>query len=363
MPIPTPVRLKEIDFLRGLAVLLVIFRHFRLIQPLQEMGWIGVDLFFVLSGFLVSGLLFKEYQQTGKINGFRFLIRRGFKIYPVFYAFILFTILYKVTLNKPIPLNALAGELFFLQNYLGSFWNHTWSLAVEEHFYFILTFLLWITSRTGLTGNRKFFTGITLFIAITCLAQRVYFNTNELKIEYLYYSHFRFDSLFWGVFLSFQYHFNKENLQQFVIRYKHLLRLIFIASISFTPFIDERSSYFVRTIGFSLLYFGFGSLLLQFIFLRYDILLKKTKISALLYNILSTIGFYSYSVYIIHIMIALIATQLQAKFMLDNTLTFLFYLLASVGSGMIISRTIEIPFLKLREKYFPKTETTPTLTT
>lgn len=357
MPSSTPVRLKEIDFLRGLAVLLVIFRHFRLSEPLQEMGWIGVDLFFVLSGFLVSGLLFKEYIHTGKIDGVRFLIRRGFKIYPVFYAFILFTIGYKIAIHKPIETKSLTGELVFLQNYLGSFWNHTWSLAVEEHFYFILTALLFFTSKRKLTGNQQFFTRLTVLIAILCFAQRVYFNATELKIEYLYYSHFRFDSLFWGVFLSFQYHFNRDRLQQFVIRYKYLLQLIFIASISFTPFLDERTSFFVRTTGFSLLYLGFGALLLQFIFLRYDIALRKTKVTALLYNGLSTIGFYSYSIYIIHIMMALVAEQLQHKFQLGSTTAFFIYFLASIGAGMMISKTIEIPFLKLRDKYFPKTET------
>ncbi len=56
------------------------------------MGWIGVDLFFVLSGFLVSGLLFQEYQATRRIQPGRFLLRRGLKIYPQFYFFIAATL-------------------------------------------------------------------------------------------------------------------------------------------------------------------------------------------------------------------------------------------------------------------------------
>ena len=56
-------RLRELDFLRGIAIILVLFRHQVLFDFLETMGWIGVDLFFVLSGFLVSGLLFKEYQK------------------------------------------------------------------------------------------------------------------------------------------------------------------------------------------------------------------------------------------------------------------------------------------------------------
>jgi len=76
-------RLRELDFLRGVAILLVLFRHQLLFSFLKTMGWIGVDLFFVLSGFLISGLLFKEFQKFGAINPKLFLIRRGFKIYHI----------------------------------------------------------------------------------------------------------------------------------------------------------------------------------------------------------------------------------------------------------------------------------------
>jgi len=79
-------RLSQIDFLRGIALILVLFRHHWVgIDALQHIGWIGVDLFFVLSGFLVSGLLFAEYKRFGSIKPLRFLVRRGFKIYPLFY--------------------------------------------------------------------------------------------------------------------------------------------------------------------------------------------------------------------------------------------------------------------------------------
>ena len=57
----------------------------------MDVGWIGVDLFFVLSGFLISGLLFSEYKKRGAISFKTFFIRRGFKIYPAFYVFLLLT--------------------------------------------------------------------------------------------------------------------------------------------------------------------------------------------------------------------------------------------------------------------------------
>ena len=63
------MRLRHLDFLRGLAVILVLFRHHIFINNTHNAGWIGVDLFFVLSGFLVSGILFREYVQYKKGQG------------------------------------------------------------------------------------------------------------------------------------------------------------------------------------------------------------------------------------------------------------------------------------------------------
>lgn len=80
-----------LDILRFIACSLVIFNHVQgpenlniFIQTLKKGGWIGVDLFFVLSGFLIASLLFKEHKASGSIDLKRFLIRRGFKIYPAF---------------------------------------------------------------------------------------------------------------------------------------------------------------------------------------------------------------------------------------------------------------------------------------
>src|SRR5437867_3544975 len=90
-------RLLSLDCLRALALLLVLGRHVGpppSDSPTLERyffdfwhrgGWIGVDVFFVLSGFLVSGLLFADYKRYDHLFPIRFYIRRGFKIYPAFY--------------------------------------------------------------------------------------------------------------------------------------------------------------------------------------------------------------------------------------------------------------------------------------
>ena len=167
-----------IDVLRGIAIILVLFRHHTFWLPLQNMGWIGVDLFFVLSGYLVSGLLFKEFLKHGDIKPWRFLIRRGFKIYPTFYALLPFAILINIKNDFFFPIGLLS-EIIFMQNYLFGFgwwpFTITWSLAIEEHFYFALCFVLLVASRRGDLA-RKSIPRCILGLMVICLGLRLFSN-------------------------------------------------------------------------------------------------------------------------------------------------------------------------------------------
>src|SRR5215471_16328047 len=100
-------RNQSLDALRGIAVILVILCHYSqalgLGSAILEVGGCGVDLFFVLSGFLISGLLFAEFEKTRDINVKRFLIRRAFKIYPPFYSLLAVTALFFLIFVKSIP--------------------------------------------------------------------------------------------------------------------------------------------------------------------------------------------------------------------------------------------------------------------
>src|SRR5262245_3425534 len=130
-------RLHNLDVLRGIAVLLVLFRHLptkadlslggleAVVDALYRVGWCGVDLFFVLSGFLIFGLLFKEFNGDGRLNVPRFWVRRGLKIWPSYLgAYGLMVILngaQALWRGEESRLRALrAGllpNLFFVQNY------------------------------------------------------------------------------------------------------------------------------------------------------------------------------------------------------------------------------------------------------
>jgi peptidoglycan/LPS O-acetylase OafA/YrhL len=115
----------ELDVLRGFAVILVMGVHVLAYPIWSTFGGIGVDLFFVLSGFLISNLLFVEYQRTGAIQLGRFFARRALKLYPSFYLMLGLTLVYCALASFPFTGRGLLGELTLTQNYLGGIWGHT----------------------------------------------------------------------------------------------------------------------------------------------------------------------------------------------------------------------------------------------
>ena len=116
---------------------------------LVKRQWI---FFYVLSGFLIGGLLISEIRETGDLNVKRFLVRRGFKIWPSYYVFLVVAFAHMMShhvVNFHSGIDKLWSFVFNLQNYLGPFdlLTHTWSLALEEHFYLLLPILLWVRNR------------------------------------------------------------------------------------------------------------------------------------------------------------------------------------------------------------------------
>ncbi len=111
--------------------------------------WLGWRRYlFVLSGFLIVGLLIKEWKLDSQIDSSRFLIRRGLKIWPQYYAFLVLMIM---TGDRGV--NALWGNLLNIQNYVGGV-AHTWTLAVEEHAYLLLAVTLSFAAGRRLSMRR-----------------------------------------------------------------------------------------------------------------------------------------------------------------------------------------------------------------
>lgn len=236
-----------LDVIRAIAILLVILSHLALIDdrviihsPFRYLqlalsfirvgGWSGVDLFFVLSGFLVSGLLFKEYKKTRAIKATTFLIRRGFKIYPSFVFFLIFSGVVEFVLKAKFHKGAFQltdyiKDLFFLHNYLGGRWATTWSLDVEEAFYFLLAgfFLLAIKfKKLSFKGLITTYTALVIFSITGRLIMNIRHPVYSFELHYSY-SHLRLDALFFGVILSYLYHYHSEQLKAFFSKYKNVI--------------------------------------------------------------------------------------------------------------------------------------------
>lgn len=261
----------SLDSLRYIAVLMVLGQHLSPPCPPEELGervcavveriikggWAGVDFFFVLSGFLVSGLLFREFQRTGRISIGRFLIRRGFKIYPAFFLLLVVYGVFEWQLGVVSqPINFL-WEATFLQNYMGQIWNNTWSLAVKEHFYFSIGILLtWLATR-----NKDLHPVIplSLFIMVGCLGMRI--ATNWSGGNTLYATHLRMDSLMFGVLLSYLHAFHSADLGRFMQRYGGWVALASAVLLSHL-FVFHLDSTYMQTLGFTVNMIAFGGVML-----------------------------------------------------------------------------------------------------
>jgi len=172
-------RIRVLDGVRGLAILMVLALHFYLLEgpiivqhpilgpiltKLAVAGLYGVELFFVLSGFLITGILLDS---RGSSHYFRnFYMRRFLRIFPLYYSvlFILFFIIPVLT-QFDAAAESMRSRQMWLWTYLsnlpfaGGGWDrsgifrlgHLWSLCVEEHYYFVWPLLVWALSRKALT--------------------------------------------------------------------------------------------------------------------------------------------------------------------------------------------------------------------
>jgi peptidoglycan/LPS O-acetylase OafA/YrhL len=148
-------RIAEFDGLRALAVTAVILFHADRGGPFQG-GWIGVDLFFVLSGFLITSILASEVEQTNELRVGRFYWRRFCRLMPALLFMLAGYLLVAPLLwpGQPHGREALLAGLY-LSDYSVAIWRipeiigHTWSLSVEEHFYLLWPLVLVPLVRTG----------------------------------------------------------------------------------------------------------------------------------------------------------------------------------------------------------------------
>lgn len=345
------MRIKGLDFLRGVAIIGVLFRHFEIDFFLAGPGGYGVDLFFVLSGFLVSGLLFSEYKRRGEVNIGRFLIRRGFKIYPAFYFFIISTVfIFSIGFGTSFQVNSILSEVFFLQSYFGGVWSHTWSLAVEEHFYFLLSFIIFIAVKRRIKMQSQILPLLFAGAILLSLVLRIIYvyRVYAINHEAFFYTHLRIDGLFTGALLGYFWHFRPVSIERFYTQ-KKLFGLLSILLIM-PCFFFKSGSMFMVTIGFNIMHVGFAFAILLLISTKGEKLLFGNLIFNKISSAIAFIGIYSYSIYLWHLPVQ----NLLLRFVTDLRIEAILYMGISVFTGIVTSLAVEKPMLKLRDKYFPR---------
>jgi peptidoglycan/LPS O-acetylase OafA/YrhL len=348
----------NLDALRGIAIFMVLGRHagmavnyLHAANPFtfytMRVGWAGVDLFFVLSGFLISGLLFADYQQWGRIHLGRFYIRRGFKIWPAFYTLIGTGLLIDAVVpGHRFSTQGLLPELTFFQDYFYGIYGITWSLAVEEHFYIFLPLLLLFMIRRNPTKPFARLPIVFAAIAVFCLACRFAVGwRQDGHINFwscVFPTHLRIDGLMFGVLICYFKRF-QPRVFQWMASWPGgwVVIAAAVAVLSIFP-IESRQ---MHTWGFTLLYFAFGFVVAK------AVNSEGPRPIRWMSYLLARIGVYSYSIYLWQMFF--VWKVLAHLHIASPMLLYWTTIGGAILFGIAAAKIIEMPALRFRDRFFP----------
>ena len=391
-------RVPVLDILRGVAILMVLCAHMRpawlptgdsllgrAVGVIHDNGGKGVDLFFVLSGFLVGGLLIKEVKDRGTVDWKRFLLRRGFKIWPAYYIYLLALPLFLAVYDGSAfsaSLWSLRANYFHLQNYwhasVGGVTDyghyitprvHTWSLAVEEHFYLALTLLIALLATRGAGRERglRYLPLIGVAIAAFCLWARwreYTLHWTSTEYNYGFPTHMRMDGLFFGVVMAYVYHFHRACFEAAFRRWGRAVVLgaaLVAYPVFFSPYKNFGAGW-----GMTLTWLGCGLILGGLLCGAEHSERLQRALNARVFRAVAFVGFFSYSIYVWHVDLG----SGMMKFLTQNVAWFqegvfrndvvlssfslVAYVVLSIGTGVLLGRLIETPALAVRDRIMPR---------
>jgi peptidoglycan/LPS O-acetylase OafA/YrhL len=391
-----PERNLSLDVLRGVAILLVIAFHagaqdlFPESPPaaftkVTNVMWAGVDLFFVLSGYLISGLLFKEVDRTNTLDLKRFWLRRGMKIWPSYFAAYGFMLAFSCILHAKAgawdavrtDLVSALPNLVMIQNYFPASlrWPNSWSLAVEEHFYLAMPALLFVLLRRKGASYR--FDGLLAGGALFCvlvLALRLVDAGRPVPNAY-FPTHMRADSLCVGVMLGWLQRYRRPIFDRIASQWKIALVLAPLALLAIIPLGSpwpgeppepgepphSGNTWSGFTIGFTLLYLGFAPLVVAAGAHPEAVPRAPAPLRPLL-RAIAFVGEYSYTIYLGQAIVprtpGFATTVRVARRLHDGLWTNrLVFVLASFAVGILLAHLVERPCLTLRERWIPARRT------
>jgi peptidoglycan/LPS O-acetylase OafA/YrhL len=362
-PQTSPTRREiELDFIRGVAILMVLVFHYGshnllitspVLQRIEGFGWTGVDVFFVLSGFLVGGLMMKEWQRSGSVDALRFLQRRAFKIWPAYYVFLLVATIIHIR-----PLKSFFWQnLLNVQNYFPSSLSHTWSLAVEEHFYLALAAMVFLFTARHWRPKTLISTCLTIAVLVEILRAFLVIHGHPVY----FYTHTRIDALLLGVSLAALRTFWP---QRFHALQRQIIPLLLILAIGLWRLYVDRDAYpapDALTSPWLITFVDYAAAALLLLLYRPDH--RPANGRSRPYRLVARIGVYSYGIYLWHVSVERPVNWAVAHLphaLAATTSTLLPYALA-IPLGILMTKAVELPFLRLRERLVPSRTPEPNI--
>lgn len=358
-------KLNGLDHLRTMAILFVFLFHYFILsggEPgwlpgVAKFGWTGVDLFFVLSGFLISSQLFFQIKNNKGLSLKTFFLKRFFRIIPAYWVTVAIYFCIPFFREKE-SLPPLWKFLSFTQNLglnlkdQGTF-SHAWSLCVEEHFYFFLPMILVLVISLKLF-KKAYWLLIAFFIAGFVLRifsyDHLYLPKQEAAhafmhwYKYIYYPTYnRLDGLLTGICIAAVYVF-RPVLWNKLTRYGNQLIMLSLLVLTGAYFLCiEQESRAASVFGFTLVSLGYGFLVMAAI-----------SPTSLLYQwnsrVTSSVAMLSYSIYLTHKGVIHITHQLLAPLHAGSNLMLFVSIITSIAAAFMMNKVIEKPFLKWRQQ-------------
>ena len=363
-------KLHGLDHLRAFAISFVflfhysvIFQHPQWTNTVGKFGWTGVDLFFVLSGYLIASQLFYNISAQHTISLKEFFIKRIFRIFPAYFFVVIIYFSFPFA-REHEALAPLWKYLTFTQNIdldlrtQGTF-SHAWSLCIEEQFYLLLPLMLVAFIQFKLF-KKAFWLLISLFVFGFII--RIYSYNHFVKPhindddswlywhKYIYYpSWCRLDGLLTGISVAALLQF-KPKFKEWILQFGNWLFIISILVLSVAYFVCLNEQSFGASIfGFPLVSFGYGIMILAALSPKCFLYKYQSKVT-------TKIASLSFGIYLIHKIIIHITQTQFTKINIEDTSNFMFLIcIATVFiASLILNETIEKPFLHLRKKILKK---------
>jgi len=370
-------RLPGLDLLRAIAIVWVMLFHayivggfgdaYPLTGLIAQHGWMGVDLFFLLSGYLIGSQLLKVLSRAESLALGEFYRRRAFRVLPAFLAVLALYFLWPA-FREEAGIQPLWQFLTFTVNLLIDYghnraFSHVWSLCVEEHFYLLFPLLAWWLTRRP--SRAKFFSAV-VGVVVCGMAIRGAIWLHELApdvdgfvrgfgerfIEDIYYpTYTRLDGLLAGVVLATIRWYRPALWQRMEANADRLLLIgIAVTALAIALF-GERTGFATTVIGYPVLSAGLAMIVAAGAS-------RRGALARVVVPGAEWLAAASYSLYLIHKPVY----RLVEQFLLPGSgargvAAFAIYAVVALTAGALLHRVVERPFLRLRDASRPRTRT------